>query len=297
MTDNYSSPSSSRPEPAQGRGDVYIGDWLVSLSGCTLSRGDGEVKVTPRSMDVLKLLCERADTVVSPAELLEAVWRSPIATDHAVHKAIAELRGALGDRAQKPTYIKTIPKRGYKLIAPVSPAGASSTATNDGVDPERTAPNATDPNGKLPPERRSRPYLALAAALVLTLLVSVPLWLDRQVSPDREGGPISLAVIPFSIQDYNDENQIIAEGIRDALVHGLSKLDNLQVMSPPRNSGYRESSDARYDGYLDEADHRLQGSVFTGDGRLRVIVQLVRQEDAVQQYSEQFDLPLTDIFS
>lgn len=296
MTDQYNSAADSAGT-FSGPEDIYIGEWLVSVSACTLSRGDEEVKITPRSMDVLRLLSERAGSVVSPAELLEAIWRSPIATDHAVHKAIAELRGALHDKAQQPDYIKTIPKRGYKLIAPVKAVGA--TGPTDGNDP---ASGTAAPAGTPRVSTAARWVKGLAAGFIVAGLVSLPLLLNWDRSPASVNSAsgsdsISLAVMPFSIQDYNDENQIIAEGIRDSLVHGLSKLAHLRVMSPPRNSGYRESNDERYEHYLASADHRLQGSVFSGDGRLRVIVQLVRQEDGVQQYSEQFDLPLTDIFS
>ena len=106
---------------------IRIGDWKVSPGTCTVSKISGqenttgtstttenptENKVTPRSMDVLRMLIDNAGNVVSPGEFLEAIWQSPIATDHAVHKAIAELRHALEDRASKPKYIKTIPKRG-----------------------------------------------------------------------------------------------------------------------------------------------------------------------------------------
>lgn len=291
MTDLHSSASGT--EKAASHEDVYIGDWLVSLSACTLTRDGTEVKITPRSMDVLRLLSERPGTVISPAELLEAIWRSPIATDHAVHKAIAELRGALQDKAQKPSYIRTIPKRGYKLIAPVKAVRPTAEQAEGSGAADGTPPQS----GRPPRRRTSRWVKGLAAGFVLASLGSLPLWLGGTNPPTAADDDISLAVMPFSIQDYNDENQIIAEGIRDSLVHGLSKLAHLRVMSPPRNSGYRESSDERYESYLDNADHRLQGSVFSGDGRLRVIVQLVRQDDGVQQYSEQFDLPLTDIFS
>src|SRR5690554_6408760 len=128
-----------------------IGDWEVSPGACTVSRvTDGhveEAKITPRSMDVLRLLTERRGNVVSPAEFLETIWRSPIATDHAVHKAIAELRSALQDNAHSPRYIKTIPKRGYTLIAsvePVSPPSAGSlTNTSGAVSSDTLNGNAT----------------------------------------------------------------------------------------------------------------------------------------------------------
>ena len=70
-------------------------------------------------MDVLNYLAENAGQVVSHDELLKHFWHGSFPSDHAVHKAIAELRSALGDDAHHPSYIRTIPKRGYSLIAKV----------------------------------------------------------------------------------------------------------------------------------------------------------------------------------
>ncbi len=106
---------------------IKIGDWEASLTTCTLSQGGTEVKVTPRSMDVLHYLAEQAGEVVSHEELLNRFWQGSFPSDHAVHKAIAELRSALGDDAHHPTYIRTIPKRGYSLIAEVVMTGAPLT--------------------------------------------------------------------------------------------------------------------------------------------------------------------------
>jgi len=87
----------------------------ISRDNCTITSGDEEIKISPRSMDVLIYLAEHSGRVVSPEELLDQFW-SALASDHAVHKAIAELRAAMGDSVRRQRYIKTVPKRGYKLL-------------------------------------------------------------------------------------------------------------------------------------------------------------------------------------
>jgi len=285
---------------------VRIGDWRVSLSACTLQHcaGDSsafenpvsdtpETKVTPRSMDVLKYLAERPGSVVSPAELLENLWQSPIATDHAVHKAIAELRSALHDDAHKPSYIKTIPKRGYTLIANVTPWSTDTSG-------HATAKASTTTDGhtetlSMPPTRWIKG--AAVAAILAVVAISLPFFstsLDRQ---PEAGAVTALVVLPFVTQDLNDENLILAEGIRESLVHNLAKLNHLQVLSPPREPGYLATSFDAGHQYDRQADHLLRGSVYSAHGRLRVIVQLFRTSDGVQEYSDQFDLQLDDIFA
>ncbi len=288
---------------------VRIGDWRVSLSACTLEYcGDGldstsetvtkETKVTPRSMDVLRYLAERPGSVISPAELLENLWRSPIATDHAVHKAIAELRSALNDSAQKPNYIKTIPKRGYTLIAPVAPWAVGTPATdsaamNTTADRQVPAPVPQSGAGQVATWVKG---LALAAVLAI-VVISLPFITSPDDVQTEANSVTRLVVMPFVTRDLNDENLILAEGIRESLVHNLAKLNHLQVLSPPRDPGYLAANLQSDSHYAHQADHLLRGSVYTSHGRLRVIVQLFRTSDGVQEYSDQFDLLLDDIFA
>jgi DNA-binding winged helix-turn-helix (wHTH) protein/TolB-like protein len=294
---------------------LNVGDWQVSPGACTVEKNGDETKITPRSMDVLKLLIERAGTVVSPGELLETIWRSPIATDHAVHKAIAELRSALQDNAHNPSYIKTIPKRGYTLIAPVSvspsvtpqhqspapglPASDDIAQAQAETDESSTqkASTGTPPAGSGPASRWTLWRKLAVAAMLSALIISAPPLLRSPESTPEADGVVQLAVMPFASRDFSDENQILAEGIRESLIHGLSRLRHLQVLSPARNAEVLAASQRFDSSYLQQADHILQGSVMTSDGRLRVIVELVRASDGLREYSDQFDLPMNDIFA
>src|SRR5690606_9666962 len=93
-----------------------------------------ETRITPRSMDVLNYLAENAGTVISPDELLGRFWPGSVSSDHAVHKAVAELRSALCDDAHNPAYIKTFPKRGYALIAETGQCSPDSQTGGTGIE-------------------------------------------------------------------------------------------------------------------------------------------------------------------
>jgi eukaryotic-like serine/threonine-protein kinase len=96
-----------------------FGEWEVSRTGNSLRRGDEQLQMEPRAMDVLVALCSRANEVISNDELLLACWGSTVYGDNPVHKTITQLRRLLGDNAANPSYIQTIRKRGYRAIAPV----------------------------------------------------------------------------------------------------------------------------------------------------------------------------------
>ncbi|UGQ48901.1 nSTAND1 domain-containing NTPase [Massilia endophytica] len=97
-----------------------FGDWQVDIQGNSLSDGSTRTQLEPRVMDVLRYLCRHAGAVIPPEELLQAGWGTAEMGDNPVHKAIAQLRRALGDSSTEPRYIETVRKRGYRAIAPVA---------------------------------------------------------------------------------------------------------------------------------------------------------------------------------
>jgi DNA-binding winged helix-turn-helix (wHTH) protein/tetratricopeptide (TPR) repeat protein len=111
-----------------------LGAWRVQPDRNRLAGEASDARLTPRAMQVLLCLAERAGEVVTRDDLGERVWRPAVVTDDALTRVISELRRALGDRPGKRQFIETIPKRGYRLVAPVQPlaaaeAGEASSAT------------------------------------------------------------------------------------------------------------------------------------------------------------------------
>jgi TolB-like protein len=90
------------------------------VSSNRLIRERREVRIEPRAMQVLAYLAEHAGDVVTKEQLVQDVWEGAFVTDEALTYAVHELRKALGDDAKKPQFIETVPKKGYRLVAPVS---------------------------------------------------------------------------------------------------------------------------------------------------------------------------------
>jgi DNA-binding winged helix-turn-helix (wHTH) protein/WD40 repeat protein len=99
-----------------------IGEWLVEPSLNRLSRGDTTIQLELKVMDVLVCLAERAGEVVTRQEIVDRVWATEFISDNTLTHAITEIRNALGDDARNPSFIETIHRRGYRLIAPVEAA-------------------------------------------------------------------------------------------------------------------------------------------------------------------------------
>lgn len=106
--------SSARETP-----EFRVGSWRVVPTASELCDGERVVHLRPKVMDLLVALAVRPGEVCSKAELLDAVWPDVVVTEASLSVAVAELRGAFGDSPSRPRWVETIPRRGYRLIAPV----------------------------------------------------------------------------------------------------------------------------------------------------------------------------------
>ncbi len=110
--------------------DFQVADWLVEPSLNRLSRNGSLSRMRPQLINLLVVLARHAGRTVSKEEILSSVWEGQFIAESAISRCIAELRRSLEDDARRPRVLETIPKRGYRLVAPVvfleqgGPAGA-----------------------------------------------------------------------------------------------------------------------------------------------------------------------------
>ncbi len=185
------------------------GDWLVSPLEGLLTRGDDIEHLEPKTMEVLVYLAGRPGDVVTREELERDVWRGAVVGYDAVTATILKLRKAMRDDARQPRIIATIPKRGYKLVAPVSyPENSESVqaATRAAEEIPAVEPTFDEAQTRSGGSRSNRSLLLIAVAVVLGLGL---VWIlsDRFFSPApeemankgiplRSAGP-SIVVLPF----------------------------------------------------------------------------------------------------
>jgi DNA-binding winged helix-turn-helix (wHTH) protein len=115
---------------------LRFADFVVDRDDRSLSRGGRRVALNPRYLDALILLVSEPGKLVTKERFLETVWRGAPVTDEAQTQCVRTLRRLLGDDAARPAFIETVPKHGYRFIAPVTADGPASAATRpeDGCD-------------------------------------------------------------------------------------------------------------------------------------------------------------------
>ena len=114
---------------------LRFGPFLVDRAAYRVTRDGGVVDLTPKLLDLLIHLIDHAGELVTKEALLDALWPDANVTDNALTQAVSELRQALGDDAAAPHYIKTVARRGYRFVAPVTAAGADVPAAAPAAPP------------------------------------------------------------------------------------------------------------------------------------------------------------------
>lgn len=258
--------------------------------------------------------------VVTREQLISKLWPKGIVDfDTGVNTAIRKLRVALGDTADTPRYIETLPRRGYRFIAALEPdparepepeaqrqpESAAGVPTSD-VPPVRTLEDSP-PQTAVPPRTGNRRYIALLTALTLALVgvAVVRVWISREparqsavtVTPSFSPPPHSVAVLPFVNNSGDKDQEYFSDGLSDELINMLTKVPELRV--PARTSSFyfkgKQATIADIAKALGVA-HVLEGSVRKSGNTLRITAQLVRVDNGYDVWSETYDRKLEDIF-
>lgn len=230
-------------------------------------------------MRLLLFLAARAGHVVSIDDLLEQVWSGVIVTPDSVYQAITALRRVLGDDPKQPTYIATVPRLGYRLVA----------ATGPWVDPAPTSPDQPADEAKKSDWRR---WAVPAAGILLVLAVVACLAIFR-LTP-QASRPASVAVLPFlDLTSQAMNKEYFADGMTEELIDHLSKLPQLRVPSPT-SSLYFKGKTLPLDAIAQKLDvaYVLDGSVRESGTVYRVAVRLVRARDGYVIWTASYDRPL-----
>jgi len=247
----------------------------------SISANGVAVRLEPKVMQVLVCLAEHVGDVVEKERLIRAVWADTFVTDDVLTRAISELRRLFEDDAKEPRVIETIPKVGYRLIAPVEPVGADLCVS-------RLA--GTRMGAPL-----RRPWVLGPIALSLALLLVIAAYFTRRHFRPKftpPAGKIMLVVLPFDNLSGDPEQEYFSDGITEEMTAQLAQL------SPARLAVIGRASAMTYKGRkktIDEigkelrVQYVLEGSVRRAGDRVRVTAQLIEVGDQTHVWAQSYD--------
>ncbi|HYO15209.1 MAG TPA: winged helix-turn-helix domain-containing protein, partial [Thermoanaerobaculia bacterium] len=279
-------------QAANGRTRALMRFGLLELAPDTgeLRKGGRPVRLQPQPARVLAVLAGRAGELVTREELHREVWGegTHVDLDQGINFCIRQIRAALGDSAEAPVYIETVPRRGYRFLAPVEDASP--------------APGGPPPSPPPVPARRRLPRSAVSAVLLLLALALTLFAAARAGRPPSKSpeGRAMLAVLPFEDLSGEPGAEHWSDGLTEELISQLGRID------PGRLGVIARTSSMRYKGTREPVDrigrelgvdYILEGSVRRSGERWRITAQLIEVRDQTHLWAESYDREAADVLA
>ena len=281
-------------------GRLRFDDFELDARTGELRRKGVRLRLRGQPLRVLEILLERAGDVVTREELQSRIWPADtfVDFDHSLHNAIARIREVLGDSAEKPRYIETLPRLGYRYIGPAEMVSAAATHTVNGNDAQMTALGSkvsADPLEGNRTGRRIQRWLLLAACLVPLAIVGM--WLLHRYRPAAP--PIrSLAVMPLEDLSPGTREQYFADGMTDELITELAQIPGLRIVS--RTSVMQDQGTRKPLAQIARelnVDALVEGTVVRSGDRVRITAQLIDARNDNHLWAQTFEGSLGDVLS
>jgi TolB-like protein/DNA-binding winged helix-turn-helix (wHTH) protein/Tfp pilus assembly protein PilF len=281
------------PRPASV---VRFGTYEVALQSGEVRKAGVRIRVQQQPLKLLELLLERPGEVVTREELRSRVWpdESFGDFDQAVNIAIAKLRSALGDSADNPRYIETLPKRGYRFIADVSVVDADVRTKRP--EPASGELPVAEPRPQLPgaglavtSKRRRWSAREVIAALAFVLVSgTLAVWPFRSHRPPT--GIRSLVVLPLDNLSGEASQDYFADGMTDELITDLAQISALRVISRTSAMVYKGARKPLPQIARElNVDAVVEGTVLRSGDQVRITAQLIQAPDDKHLWAESYE--------
>ncbi|HWY08322.1 MAG TPA: winged helix-turn-helix domain-containing protein [Candidatus Acidoferrales bacterium] len=265
-----------------------FGAYEVDSRTGELRKNGMRIRCQEQPIQVLVALLERPGELLTREELRQRVWPEDtfVDFDHALNTAVKKIRSALNDEADSPRYLETVPRRGYRFIAPVQTE----------MTPGRTSEDI--PADSLEVPETHRPLISRRAVLLAAVLIAVVgggyYWSNHRARASGNNAPnrTMLAVLPFENMTNDPSQEYFSDGMTEETISQLGRLNsqNLGVIARTSAMKYKHSGKgAREIGRELNSDYLLEGSIRREGSRVRVVAQLIRVADQSPRWSHQFD--------
>lgn len=271
--------------------DLRVGSSLVQPARNRVVRDGCEYHVTPKTMDVLLCLVHHEGQPVSKDELVRQVWAGTFVSDDALVRCVGELRKVLGDDARSATVIETIPKRGYRLAAPIAWEKPEPAVE---IPPPESAASASP---RFWTRRRALSGGALLLGTAFTAGLARPLrrrWDAWRARPAIR----ALVVLPLVNLSRNADEDYFAEGMTEALIIELSRIRALRVISHSSALRYKDRKKPLAEIARElNIDAAVEGTVLRAGQRVRITAQLIDAQTGVNLWSGSFEQDVSNVLA
>jgi len=268
---------------------LRFGTFEVDLRSGELRKAGFRVKLQEQPFKILMVLLEHPGEVVTREQLRRLIWPQDTFGDfdHAVNVAVAKLRTALNDSAEAPRLVETLPRRGYRFIAPI----------NRKTETQRVAPSRPEWLGQ---------WTALIAGIIVlvaaVLLVMIPRFRNRVFGNRSTSSPakIMLAVLPFENLSNDPQQDYFADGMTAEMISQLGRVEPERLGVIARGSVmHYKHGDQSADRVAQElgVQYILAGSIRRDGQQVRITAELVRPIDRTQLWARNYDAEINNVLA
>ena len=254
----------------------------VDLRAGELRKAGVRVKLPGQPFQVLAILLESPGEVVTREELEKRLWPDTfVDVDHNLNTAINKIREVLGDSAESPRFVETLPRRGYRFIGPLTPLPA---------------------NERQPATQSShvRRYVTVGAAFLFLLALSGAAFLKWRLAR-RAADPStirSLAVLPLANLSADPSQQYLVDGLTEELTSEISQLHSLRVISRTSTMQYRDTQKKAPQIAKElQADGLIEGSILRVNDRVRITAKLIHGPSDTHLWSKRYERDLRNVIA
>ncbi len=275
---------------------IRFGEFELALKSGELRKNGSVVRLQPQPFKVLAFLASHPGQTVTRIELQQAVWEGETFVDfeHGLNFCIKQIRSALGDDAQSPRLVETLPRRGYRFIAAVENLSASSASEPIVVGNE--IEKAVDPARPLSPRLSAR-RIIFSVAIAAAIGMGGYLACRSSRSVAAPASRVMVAVLPFENLSADAEQDYFSDGMTEEMIARLGRLrpQSLGVIARPSAMTYKGvNKDITRIGRELGVDFVVEGSVRREQDRIRIAAQLIQVSDQTHLWSESYDRSTAD---
>ena len=283
---------------------VRTGLFEVDLREGELYKESLRVPLQEQPFRVLALLLEHAGEVVTREEMQTKLWPADtyVGFDEGINTAIRKLRLAFGDSSHNPRFIETLPRKGYRFIAPVSEPAIRETAPAGPPKPGPSSSNSPEKAGPSGAVSSESFWKIGTAAAVLVLLIGTGVYLLHRRATSNSVAPrrMMLAILPFQNLSNDSSQEYFSDGLTEETITDLGQLSPEQLGVIARTSVMTYKRTDKTVGQIGRelgVDYILEGSVRRQGGRARVSAQLIRVSDQTHLWAHSYDRELGDVLN
>jgi TolB-like protein/DNA-binding winged helix-turn-helix (wHTH) protein/Flp pilus assembly protein TadD len=298
---------------------LRFGVFEFDLRSGELRKHGVRIKLQEQPCQILAILLEHRGETVTREDLQHRLWPSDtyVDFDHSLNTAVMRLREALSDSSENPRFIETLPRRGYRFVAPVEESSVSAAeATEAQTEEVGTSQSAlakdnaalTTASPGLPAtaaeagSRFSLPLLVPATIFLLGMVLAGALAARHLSKPSVVSTPLnqmtSLVVLPFENLSSDKDQAYFADGMTDELIAHLAKIRSLRVISRTSSMEYKGTHKSLSQIARDlNVDSVVEGTVLRSGDRVRITAELVQVATDRHLWAETYESQLGDILT